>query len=374
MKVKNNYNECLTNLACSIRKYFDLEYHHKTLDYIDKLLEEKHPKNVVVILYDGMGSRILDRHLTNDEFFISNRLKEITTVFPATTTAATTSMRTGLNPKEHGYLGWNVYIKQIDETISLFLNTKKGTEEISQKFLENKDKLFKAKSIVEEINEQTNNHAIELFPFGDNPYNDLDDMLNKIKEETNKEGKRYIYAYDPEPDHTMHELGPDSKEVHKLIKERQEKTENLCNTLKDTLVIVVADHGHIKVDNIFLKDYPKITNLLERTTSLEERTMSFKVKENLKEQFVSIFNELFKDYYNLYSKEEVITSNLFGDGKENPIFKDAIGDYIAIAKTEKTLVNIDEDILYSHHAGYTDDEIYVPLIIKYCGKEEHATL
>lgn len=321
-----------------------------------------------------MGSRILDRHLTNDEFFISNRLKEITTVFPATTTAATTSMITGLNPKEHGYLGWNVYIKQIDETISLFLNTKKGTEEISQKFLDNKDKLFKAKSIVEEINKQTNNHAIELFPFGDNPYNDLDDMLNIIKEETNKEGKRYIYAYDEEPDHTMHELGPDSKEVNELIKERQEKTENLCNNLKDTLVIVVADHGHIKVENIFLKDYPEITNLLERTTSLEERAMSFKIKDNLKEQFETKFNELFKDYYDLYSKEEVITSNLFGDGKESPIFKDAIGDYIAIAKTEKTLVNIDEDIMYSHHAGYTGDEIYVPLIIKYCGKEEHATL
>ena len=23
MKVKNNYNECLTNLACSVRKYFE---------------------------------------------------------------------------------------------------------------------------------------------------------------------------------------------------------------------------------------------------------------------------------------------------------------------------------------------------------------
>jgi len=28
MKVKNNYNECLTNLACSIRKYFGLDYKH----------------------------------------------------------------------------------------------------------------------------------------------------------------------------------------------------------------------------------------------------------------------------------------------------------------------------------------------------------
>ena len=56
MLVKNNYNECLTNLACSIRKYFGLEYEHNTLKYIDELLEEKKPKNVICILFDGMGS------------------------------------------------------------------------------------------------------------------------------------------------------------------------------------------------------------------------------------------------------------------------------------------------------------------------------
>lgn len=44
MKVLNNYNECLTNLACSIRKYFKLDYKHNTLEYIDKLLEEKNQK------------------------------------------------------------------------------------------------------------------------------------------------------------------------------------------------------------------------------------------------------------------------------------------------------------------------------------------
>jgi len=37
MLVKNNYNECLTNLACSIRKYFGLDYNHNTLNYIDEL-------------------------------------------------------------------------------------------------------------------------------------------------------------------------------------------------------------------------------------------------------------------------------------------------------------------------------------------------
>ena len=38
MQVRNNYNECLTNLACSIRKYFELDYKHNTIDYIDKIL------------------------------------------------------------------------------------------------------------------------------------------------------------------------------------------------------------------------------------------------------------------------------------------------------------------------------------------------
>ena len=118
MKVKNNYNECLTNLACSIRKYFDLDYKYKTLDYIDRILEEYKPKNVVTILCDGMGSNIMDRMLDKDAFLIKNRIKPITTVFPATTVAATTSMMTGLNPVETGMLGWDMYYKDIDKIIT----------------------------------------------------------------------------------------------------------------------------------------------------------------------------------------------------------------------------------------------------------------
>ena len=73
MIVKNNYNECLANLACSIRKYFKLDYKHNTLDYIDKILDEYKPKNVVTILCDGMGSNIIDRVLDKEDFLIKNR-------------------------------------------------------------------------------------------------------------------------------------------------------------------------------------------------------------------------------------------------------------------------------------------------------------
>ena len=81
------------------------------------------------------------------------------------------------------------------------------------------------------------------------------------------------------------------------------------------------------------------------------------------EIFVSLFNKYFGNDFDLYAKEEVIESKLFGDGKENIIFKDALADYLAIAKTNKTLLYNGNEILKSHHAGYTDDEILVPLII-----------
>lgn len=366
MKVKNNYNECITNLACSIRKYFKLDYKHNTLKYIDDILNKEKPKNVVVILYDGMGSKIIDRQLNKKDFFIKNKYKEITTVFPATTTAATTSIRTGLNPVEHGWIGWNVYLDEINETVTLFMNEKKETKKISNNFIREKNNLLVTKTIVSEIKENGKYNAVELFPFGENPYKNIDDMMNRIEKQCQKEGKNYIYAYDDEPDHTMHELGPDSEKVKEMIKKRNKKTEELSKRLKDTLLIIIADHGHILIDNIFLKNYPHLTEMLERTTSIEQRATSFKVKKGKKEIFKKEFNKLFGKYYKLYTKEEVINSKIFGDGIENKIFKNAIGDFLAIAYTEKTLVNTDDDTLVSHHAGYTDDEIYIPLIIKMC--------
>ncbi len=364
MHVKNNYNECITNLACSIRKYFELDYQHNTLSYVDKLLEKKQPKNVVVILFDGMGSRILDRVLDKEDFFIKNRKKEITTVFPATTTAATYSVMTGLNPVEHGYLGWYSYVEPLDKIIMLFRGIEKDSQKVNKEYDEIRNKLLINRTITDEINEIGKCKSKILFPFGDNPYKDLDNMLEIIKKECQEGGKKYIYAYDSEPDSTMHDFGPDSNETNKLIKERNKKVDELCQDLEDTIVFVIADHGHIKVDNIFLNDYPSLKIMLERNTSIEQRAISFKVKDGMHKNFEQEFNKLLGNYFTLYKKDEIIKSKLFGDGKENILFRSAIGDYLAIAEdSNKALVSDGDERLVSQHAGYTDDEIYIPLII-----------
>lgn len=365
MKVRNNYNECLTNLACSIRKYFGLEYKHNTLEYVDKLLESKKPKNVVTILYDGMGANILNRTLDENDFLRKNMYKKITTVFPATTVAATTSMVTGLNPIETGMIGWNTYYKDIDKIITTFLNFEKTDEKCIplDEAINIRKKYMKEKTIVESINEKGNDKAYGLYPFGIDPYSDVLDMYSKIEKYCKLDGKKYIYAYDEEPDHTMHMFGPDNKTVKDLIRYRNIMTEKLCEKLKDTIIFVVADHGHIKVENIFLKNYPDIVECFRMGTSTEVRATSFFIKEDKYLEFEKLFNKYFSDDFDLYTKKDALDSNLFGDGEKNELIVSELGDYIAIAKTNKTLIYEGDEVLYSHHAGYTDDEIYVPLII-----------
>ena len=365
MEIKNNYHECITNLACSIRKYFNLDYKHNTLDYIDKLLEERKPKNVVTILCDGMGYNILNRTLNEDDFLRKNLFKRITTVFPATTVAATTSITTGLNPVETGMLGWDMYFKDIDKVITTFLGYEKSDQDKVpiEEAIEYRKKHMIRRTVECDINEKGEFTGYTVSPFCSTPYETVDEMYETIIKRCMEPGKKYIYAYNPEPDTTMHHLGCDSNEAKILIKEINNQIEELANKLEDTIIFVVADHGHINVENINLENYPDIVSCLSKNTSLDPRAVNFFIKEDKKEEFVSLFNKYFSNDFDLLTKEEVINIKLFGDGEENSIFRDALGDYLAVAKTNKAILYEGNSEHLSTHAGYTDDEVYVPLII-----------
>ncbi len=364
MKVRNNYNECLTNLACSIQKYFELDYKHASLKCIDEIIERKQPKNVIVILYDGMGDNTLLKTMDKDSFFVKNRIGRITSVFPATTTAATTSIESGLNPAEHGYLGWNTYIKNIDKVVTLFMDMEKGAEESTEEVVEAIEKYYAYKPIVQQINEAGKYEAHNVSKFGDIDYTDLDDMVNVLADLCNKPGKKYMYVYNNQPDSSMHKFGPDSPEAKTLIRERNDATEKLAGMVEDTVIITIADHGHVVVEDMLLEDHPDIYELLERQTSIEPRACALKVKESSHKLFEELFEKYYGQYFTLLTKQEVMDIKLFGDGEMHPNFEESLADYLAIAvDSNKCLMTKEDYPLYSQHAGYTDDELYVPLIV-----------
>lgn len=357
-----DYKNNIVNIAGSIEKYFDLKSEVSSLGEIDEVLNSYKPKNVVVILFDGMGYNLINEKLPNS-FLINNMVKRITSTCPATTTSATTSIMTGKYPCTHGYLGWDMYYKKENAFVTMFTNTyKDGDKEYPFNIAE---KYFSYKTITDRILENGKYHSKIVFPIKyEETYKDIDEMLSMIKSNLNIKEKNYIYAYYTNPDSIMHHTGTDSNETIECFKMINDKTESFSSKLKDTMLIVIADHGHINCDEILLEDYPDLYNLLDGDTWIEPRMCAFKIKNGMDEEFKYLFNKYLGKYFVLKSKEEIIREKLFGIGKDNKYFTSSLGDYHALAVSDKYLrYRRGCPIHISTHAGFTIDEMKVPLII-----------
>lgn len=358
-----DYKNSIVNLACSIKKYFDLEYNHNTIKDIDDLLNQKKYKNIVVILFDGMGSEIIKNNLRKNSFLIKNMKKEIFSVVPSTTTAATTSILSGLTPKEHGWLGWDMYIKSEDKIVTMFKNKIKDTD-IEAAYYNVAKKYFSYKTIIESINENPKYYSSLLSPYENDKYNDINDMLKKIRKSLNKKEKNYIYAYYDIPDTIMHKEGTNSKEIKENLKLINNKVKEFSKTLKDTLLIITADHGHKNCNEIVLEEYPDLFDTLDGNVWLEGRMCTFKIKHNREKEFVKLFKKYFDKDFILKTKKQIIDKNIFGIGTENKYFVDSLGDYFALGVGNKYFRYKKTDkVKKSTHAGFTIDEMKVPLII-----------
>ena len=360
-----DYENSSISVVNSIIKYFDLKPYHNTLNELDILLNSKQYKNIVLLVLDGLGSQNLNYSLNKESFLRSNKVKNISTVFPPTTTAATTSLQTGLTPSEHNWYGWDMYFKDTNETISLYLNKVKESGDKPKIDVSNK-KYMKFKSIVELINQSNNGKGYYAYPFDkDNPCKDIKEVTKRIELLCKSDDKKFIYGYVDNPDKLMHKYGIYSKVVKDEINNLNNEIEKLSKKVKDTLIIVLADHGLINTKYINLEtDAKDLYDMLERTTSIESRATGIKLKKNIsKKDFQKMYDKYLKNDFVLLSIDEVISSNLFGN-KSNEYLKDAIGDYLIVA-TGKLSINYSNysPVFKANHAGYTNAEMYVPLIL-----------
>lgn len=371
MKIKlPDYNNSIVGITSSVLHHFGIECKVKTLPVLDKALTKNY-KNVVVIIFDGLGSNILQIHLNANDFLVKNKVNDISSVFPPTTTAATTSLASGLLPIEHSWLGWNLYFREIDKNVSIFPNTISGTEDTPAADYNVAERYIPYEHICTKINRTTNGEiqAASVYPFAGYKTKSTEEMCGIIQNLCADDQKRYIHAYWHEPDYSMHELGIHHPSVKEKIELYNQQIEEMCGNLSDTLVIITADHGLIDTEFMFITDYPQIADCMIRPPSIESRAMNFFIKENKRDDFEKTFNEVFGDQLRLYKKDEVIDSKIFGNAPPPPRAYDFLGDYLAIA-TGITSVDYSRptfrEIFKAHHAGMTEDEMTVPLIVIEC--------
>ena len=369
--IRPDYDNCLVNLSNSILRYFGVQTTASTLKLADKLLDHDY-RNVIVLLMDAMGTSIIEKHLEPSGFLRSHLAGNYSSVFPPTTVAATTSILSGLYPNEHGWHGWDMFFPELGKNVTVFSNTEQLTED-GNGFIKEPAAAadFHAgfrycpyKSIIEKINEAGGNAYISS-PFAEPNPQDLDAVLERVEKLCKMPEKKFIYAYWGEPDSTMHAKGPYSSEAHDLMVYLEKRIEEFASRLpSDTLLLVTADHSQTACVNRCIMDYPVILKCLVRLPSVEPRTLSFFVKDEYKKEFPSIFKKAFGDKFWLLTKDEVLDKKLFGTGKEHALFRDMLGDYIAISVADEAVfaTHIEAEKMPGGHAGLTKEELEIPLI------------
>ena len=322
-------------------------------------------RNIVLLVFDGMGSDMLRQNLPEDAFLRQYTVSDILSVYPCTTTAAITAYETGLPPIAHGWLGWSCYFKEIGQCVDLFTNQiAKDTPAAEYDMA----RTYMPYTTISETIGQTNPDLSvwRVSAFSQTHYAaTAAEACAAVREICLcEEGRQFVNAYCNQPDLDMHMHGCYSEPVRQRIRHINSEVERLCNTLSDTLVIVSADHGLTNTKDVYIEEYPALYECLLMRPSIESRCLSLFVKDGMKDMFAERFNKQFENDFILLTKEDALAKGIFGQGTPHPKVQDFLGDFIAVATGNIRLTHRGSSGPFkAMHAGLRAEEMEVPLIL-----------
>ncbi|MDR1464767.1 MAG: alkaline phosphatase family protein [Oscillospiraceae bacterium] len=346
----------------AILAHFGAAAHHEPLPLLAETLE-KGWKNVVLLIFDGMGSDMLERNIP-DGFFLRHRAADLASVFPCTTTSALTTYESGLSPAEHGWLGWCCYFPEIGKCVDLFSGHESGTDRPAADGGNIAWKRLGFRNIQDQIRGAK---CYSVSPFSKHRAGSCEEVCRWLRRLCRRPGRKYIYAYHFQPDHDMHRCGCTADQVRDMVGDFQRQVERLSRQLKRTLLIVTADHGLKDTDRACLEDYPEIWECFAAPPSREPRNLSFHIKPDYYDAFPGRWNARFGDDFVLMTGEEALAQGIFGPGAPHALARDFVGDYVALAVGNLALWRRNEkgeaNRFVANHAGSSPEEMTVPLIL-----------
>lgn len=343
MKIPNyNWNNTV-NLISSIMSYCWLESDYKELELLKSKELQKYD-NVILFLVDALWYKWIEKYW-KESFLYSKLIWNITSVLPSTTSTAITTFATWYTASEHSITWWNMFLKEAWWVAQIL----PWQYKISWVSLWNKIKMedlvekenFYGKSN-KDIFVVTNNDYInsEYNKFYNKNskvlnYNDLPSCFSQLKNAINYNNKqKYIYTYWSKFDSISHDYWVDSLELKNHFDDLDYHFSELEKNLKksNSLLIVTADHWQINCqNNINLKDYPEIYEMLTLPLSWERRMQICFVKSWLSEKFYNQVKEKLNFCLDIFSKKYVLEIGLFWNSK-NKRFSDRIWDFILFPK------------------------------------------
>lgn len=334
-------------------------------------------RRYVLLLVDGLGANLLMRHASRAPYLSSlpdargPGAEPFTTVFPATTPVALTSLGTGLGPGEHGLTG--LYLRREDGSL---LNTLyPGDVDLAA---------FQPRPTAFEIAARAGVAVSRVGPRsfdGDGltqaglrggaylAGESMGERVAAVAEGVRRGRRSLVYAYVGDLDATGHRRGLDTESWRQELTHVDRLVEQLSAALPaDAVLLVTADHGMVDVpidDRTDLASTPTLDDGVEVLAG-DPRALHVHTRAGASEDVLATWRAVLGERCWLLGRDEAISAGWFGPTVAAHV-RPRIGDVVGAAR--EGLAVVDSRVAHPQilalrglHGSLTDDELLVPLL------------
>jgi hypothetical protein len=314
----------------------------------------------VLVVYDGLG----DEQLAHPEAsaLLDARVGAIDAPFPATTTVSLATIATGLPPSQHGLLGYQSWLPEVEAVV----NTIKWTTLWGDSVDYDTGRLLPAPNLWERLAEASiETITVQPAGFENSPltkalyrgcrFEGISTYPEWVEATAQlaAEPARLVVAYLPDVDFAAHVHGQRSHEYAEAMRTVARAWEQLALRLPAGVVAVgTADHGHI--------DFPKV-----RQTRISKPDHQGRVfYGDGRAMFVRGDGEPLASRLPATWVPLEEMAHWWGPGPNHPTFDERAPDGVLVANDDYLLLHRrSDDRMVGNHGSLTDAERRIPLLV-----------
>lgn len=344
---------------------------------------------IILLLLDGLGEEQLADYLAlcrrrkrPSPFFGAHPRRVISSICPATTAAAVTTLSTGASPTEHAILGWHLHLPDLGLVgTPLPFTTRTGTPLAPADF-PLQDYLAHPAYLASIPGTR---HLLSSTGIPTSPtsraqpwwtrrtaYTTLTALHRHLLAAARGKTRAYTYAYWPLYDTLCHRHGPASPIARAHLAELDATLARLTPRLADTgtRLLITADHGHMATAHTLnLARIPGFYDTLAMLPSGDARLLHCFVRPRAEKQFLTLVkNSPIAEAAACITGEDALSAGLFGPGKPHPALRNRLGDYLLLARPAYALhappaCAKKDRPMRGTHGGLSTAELHIPLFV-----------
>ncbi len=321
-------------------------------------------EQIVLFVLDGLGWAAIEEHRDALPVLAAMEGGPITTVTPATTATALTSITTGLAPAQHGIVGYRMLVGR--DVLNVLRWSVHGGGRAPDPFDVQRHTSFLGRPVPAVTRSEfrttgfTDAHLRGAHFVGWHTTAALVEHCVRGIEA----GERLVYAYYPGVDTIAHEFGLRDRVYARELRETDRLVEELRAALPASAALVVtSDHGQVHLERSSWVETPEIAARCNALAG-DGRFRYCYAKRGGARELLDVARASVGDRAWVWSRAELLESGMLGQGATGTI-PGRIGDVVLAARDGCAFVDPalpNEVQLRSGHGSLTADEMFVPLL------------